>query len=85
MSSSVPDSTIWLTDSKQTIIKKINASVSGGRATKEEQSKLGADLTIDIAWQYLNYFLEDDKELKQIGEDYTAGRIMSDFVKRRLS
>jgi tryptophanyl-tRNA synthetase len=36
---------------------------SGGKATKEEQEKYGADLTIDIPYQYLRFFLEDDKQL----------------------
>lgn len=36
---------------------------SGGKATKEEQEKYGADLAIDIPYQYLRFFLEDDKQL----------------------
>jgi tryptophanyl-tRNA synthetase len=74
-----------VTDSSQSIAKKINASVSGGQATKEEQERLGADLTVDVAWQYLNIFLEDDKELVAIGEDYKAGKLMSSVLKQRLT
>ena len=34
-------------------------------------------MTKDIPYQYLEYFLEDDEELKRIHDDYEAGRMLS--------
>ena len=59
-------------------------AVTGGRETIEEQRKYGADLTKDIPYQYLEYFLEDDEELKRIHDDYEAGRMLSGEVKKIL-
>ena len=28
---------------------------------------------MDVSYQWLTYFLEDDEELKKIGEDYSSG------------
>jgi tryptophanyl-tRNA synthetase len=39
---------------------------SGGQATIEEHRVKGGNCEIDISYQYLRFFLEDDEELKQI-------------------
>lgn len=57
---------------------------SGGQALAEDQRRLGADLSVDVAYQYLTFFLEDDAELKQIGDDYAAGRLLTGEVKAKL-
>ena len=41
---------------------------SGGRDTVEEHRKYGGDTDIDVSFQYLSYFLEDDERLAQIGQ-----------------
>ena len=46
---------------------------SGGRETAKLQRELGADLDIDVAYQWLRFFLEDDDELEQIGKSYGSG------------
>ena len=46
---------------------------SGGRETAKLQRELGADLDIDVAYQWLRFFLEDDEELERIGREYGAG------------
>ena len=66
MGTTEPNSAIFLTDTKKEIEKKINASFSGGGATKEDQEKYGAKLDIDIPYQYLTFFLEDDQKLAEI-------------------
>ena len=58
--------------------------MSGGRETVEEQRKYGADLSKDIPYQYLEYFLEDDDELKRIHDDYESGRLLTGEVKKIL-
>ena len=39
---------------------------SGGRDTKEEHRKLGGDTSIDVSYQYLLFFMEDDDRLLEI-------------------
>lgn len=85
MSSSIPESAIFLTDSEEVIKKKIIVhAFSGGQATLAEQRLKGADLTKDIAYQYLTFFLEDDNKLQQIGDDYGSGKLLTSEVKNIL-
>lgn len=61
MSSSDENTAIILTDTADKVKKKINSKAkSGGQQTVEEHRKLGANLTIDIPYQWLRFFLEDD-------------------------
>ena len=39
---------------------------------------------MDVAWKYLRFFCEDDKKLKQIGEDYSSGKLLTGEVKAIL-
>ncbi len=39
---------------------------SGGRDTKEEHEKFGGNTELDISYQYLTFFLEDDEKLAHI-------------------
>jgi tryptophanyl-tRNA synthetase len=57
---------------------------SGGQQTLELQRQLGADLSADVAYQYLTFFLEDDEELRSIGERYAKGEMLTGEVKQRL-
>lgn len=41
---------------------------SGGRDTVEEHRKCGGDTKVDVSYQYLTFFLEDDERLAQIGQ-----------------
>ena len=41
---------------------------SGGRDTKEEHQKYGGDSTVDVSYQYLTFFLDDDDKLAHIEE-----------------
>lgn len=74
MSSSDTNSAIFLTDTPEEIERKIKEhAFSGGRDTKALQEELGADLEVDVAYQWLRFFLEDDEELEKIGKDYSSG------------
>ena len=44
------------------------------RETAKLQRELGADLDIDVAYQWLRFFLEDDEELDAIGKSYGSGQ-----------
>lgn len=39
---------------------------SGGKDTVEEHRKTGGDTTIDVSYQYLSFFLDDDEKLEKI-------------------
>ena len=47
----------------------------------EEHKKNGANLSVDISYQYLTYFEEDDDKLEFIKEEYGSGRIGTGKVK----
>jgi tryptophanyl-tRNA synthetase len=89
MSSSDPNSAIYLTDTAEEIDRKIEThAFSGGRATLKEQKAKGADLNADVSYQWLRFFLEDDAEVDKIGKEYGSGQ-GEDFwstgqVKKRL-
>merc|ERR1719428_1172667 len=88
MSASDDSSAIFLTDSPETIEKKIlKYAFSGGQALAKDQREKGADLDVDVSYQWLRFFLEDDSELEKIGKDYGSGQ--GDYwntgsVKKRL-
>merc|ERR1712038_741385 len=74
MSSSDENSAIFLTDTPEDIERKIKEhAFSGGKETKKLQEELGADLVVDVSYQWLRFFLEDDEELERIGKDYSTG------------
>lgn len=54
---------------------------SGGRETKEEQEKYGGNPDIDVAYQYLTYFEDDDAKLATIAEDYRSGKMLTGQLK----
>lgn len=77
--------TIFMTDDPKTIQKKINKfAFSGGKDTIEEHRKYGADIDIDISYQYLRYFELDDAKLAKIAQDYSTGIMLSGEIKKIL-
>ena len=82
MSSSMPETTIFLNDSMKTMEKKIKSSFSGGQPTVEEHRKKGGNPDIDVAYQYLRYFFEEnDNELEKIREEYVSGKLLTGEIK----
>eukprot|EP01062_Namystynia_karyoxenos_P001625 TRINITY_DN10557_c0_g1_i1.p1 TRINITY_DN10557_c0_g1~~TRINITY_DN10557_c0_g1_i1.p1 ORF type:complete len:466 (+),score=205.29 TRINITY_DN10557_c0_g1_i1:69-1400(+) len=85
MSSSVDSSAIFLTDTPKKIKDKINKhAFSGGGATKEEHMEVGGNTDVDVAFQWLRFFMEDDDELERIRVDYSTGRMLTGDIKKRL-
>jgi len=85
MSASVSTGTIYMTDTPKEIKKKVmKHAFSGGQDSAEEQRRLGANLEVDVPWMWLQYWMEDDAELAQIGADYAAGRLLTGEVKQKL-
>jgi len=83
MSSSKPKTTLFLSDDIASAEKKIKKSFSGGKSTIEEHRQLGGDPDIDVAYQYMMYFFEeDDSYLAEINEGYRAGKILAGEMKQ---
>jgi len=85
-SDSAENNVIYLTDSPDMVKKKINKyAFSGGKDTLEEHRRLGGNPDIDVSFQYLKYFFEeDDKKLAKIESDYRSGKLLSGELKAIL-
>ena len=81
MSASDTDSSIYLADTDKQIKKKIGASFSGGQETRELHRELGGRTDVDIPFQYLKFFLEDDDELEKIRVAYEKGEMETSEIK----
>lgn len=85
MSSSNPNSAIFVTDTPKQIKTKINKfAFSGGGATAEEHKQNGGNCVTDVSYNYLKFFLEDDVELERIRVEYSSGRMQTGEIKRIL-
>ncbi|GAA5969567.1 hypothetical protein JCM11641_008163 [Rhodosporidiobolus odoratus] len=84
MSASAAESSIYMTDSAKEIKTKINKyAFSGGRTTVEEHRDLGGNPDVDVSFQYLTFFLDDDAEVEQIAQDYRAGKLLTGELKQK--
>ena len=52
-----------------------------GNAT---QRQLGANLEVDVAYEYLTFFMESDERLAEIARDYSSGAMLTGEVKKEL-
>lgn len=69
MSASDSNTAIFLTDTAKEIKNKVNKhAFSGGQATIEEHRAIGGNCDVDISYQWLRFFLEDDDRLERIRE-----------------
>lgn len=85
MSASDPNSSIFMTDTPNQIKNKINRyAFSGGGETVEEHRLKGGNCDVDIAYQYLTFFLEDDAKLAEIKSQYTKGEMLTGEIKSHL-
>ncbi|KAI8130071.1 cytoplasmic, Tryptophan--tRNA ligase [Lucilia cuprina] len=83
MSASEQNSAVFLTDTPKQIKNKINKyAFSGGRTTVEEHRALGGNPDIDVAYQLLKFFLEDDAELERVRLAYSKGEMLTGELKK---
>lgn len=74
MSSSKPESSVYLTEDPKSAEKKLKASVTGGRATAEEQRRLGANPDICPVYEmYLYHLAKDDAHLAEVHDTCKSG------------
>lgn len=84
MSASDENSAIFLTDSASKVKSKISKhAFSGGGATLELHRLHGGSVDVDIPYQYLRFFLDDDDELERIRAEYSSGRMLTGEIKAR--
>jgi tryptophanyl-tRNA synthetase len=83
MSSSQPETTIFMDESIEDMERKVQRSLSGGQPTTEEHRRLGGDCSKDVAFQYLQFFFEsDDGTLAEIRSEYESGRMLAGEIKQ---
>ena len=99
MGSSEPNSAVFLTDTPKQVFHlytyfinflfqikdKINKhAFSGGQETLELQRQFGANLNVDVPFEWLRYFLESDERLATIEKEYSTGGMLTGEVKKEL-
>jgi tryptophanyl-tRNA synthetase len=85
-SSGEENTAIFTTDDSKTVEKKINKyAFSGGQSTLEKHRKKGGNPDIDVSFQYLKmFFEEDDKRLDEIEAMYRKGEMTTGDLKKIL-
>ncbi|MEM4575384.1 MAG: tryptophan--tRNA ligase [Archaeoglobaceae archaeon] len=83
MSSSKPESYISLLEKPESAVKKIRNALTGGRATAEEQRRLGGEPWKCVVFEFFAYHLiESDEELNRIREDCICGKMLCGACKK---
>ena len=82
MSASDAESSIFLSDTDAQIRKKIGKAFSGGQDTRELQREIGGRTAVDVPFQYLTFFMEDDDELERLRVGYEKGELESGDMKK---
>jgi tryptophanyl-tRNA synthetase len=86
MSSSKPESAIFLTDDPQEARKKVMNAKTGGATTLEEQKKHGGKPDECMVYElWLYHLVEDDASLKQIFDSCKKGELMCGTCKKRAA
>ncbi|RLF27464.1 MAG: tryptophan--tRNA ligase [Thermoplasmata archaeon] len=86
MSSSKPESAIFLSDSPEDAKKKILNAKTGGRVTLEEQRKLGGEPDKCMVYElFLYHLIEKDNELEEIFNSCKNGELMCGTCKKKAA
>ncbi|MBI1973790.1 tryptophan--tRNA ligase [Candidatus Micrarchaeota archaeon] len=86
MSSSEPETTIFMDDSPTVIKQKVMRSFTGGAPTEEQQRLEGGDPSICPVYSYYTYlFAKSDAELQKIFDECEEGELMCGPDKTRLA
>ncbi|OCF41674.1 tryptophan-tRNA ligase [Kwoniella heveanensis CBS 569] len=82
MSASKENTAIFMTDEPKKIAKKMKSAFSGGGATQEDHKLNGGNPDVDIAYQYLSFFEEDDSKMERLANEYRAGTLSTSEMKQ---
>jgi len=86
MSSSQPETAIFMTDSPEDVKRKIMNAFTGGQPTAELQRKLGGNPDICPVFKYYEMMFEDDdKKLKERYMDCKGGNLLCGPCKSELA
>ena len=87
MSTSRPETAIYLSDDEATVKDKImKHAFSGGQPTVELHRKLGGNPDIDVPFQWLHmFFEEDDAKMAEIESKYRKGTLLTGDLKQILA
>ncbi len=86
MSSSDPKSHIALTEDPAQAAKKVMSAKTGGRATSEEQRRLGGEPDKCMVYElYLYHLIDDDLELAKVYNECRCGKLTCGEDKRRCA
>ncbi|KAJ3272054.1 tryptophan--tRNA ligase [Terramyces sp. JEL0728] len=84
MSASITTSAIFINDTPNQIKNKINKyAFSGGQDTAELHKLHGGNCEVDVSFQYLKFFLDDDEELATVEKQYTSGEMSTGQLKQK--
>ncbi|MEM2637353.1 MAG: tryptophan--tRNA ligase [Candidatus Korarchaeota archaeon] len=86
MSSSDPDSAIWLDDPPNEVKRKVWKAFTGGKTPISKQRELGGepDKCVVFSW-FCNYVLDDDKKLSAIREECLSGKRICGDCKKEMT
>lgn len=85
MSATEEETALYTIDTEEQVAAKIKKyAFSGGRTTIEEHRKKGGNPDVDVSYQWLTFFEEDDKKLKKIYDDYKSGKMLTGELKEIL-
>ena len=76
MSASMPETAIFTIDDPGLAKKKVMSAFTGGRATIEEQKRLGANPDICSVFAYEYFLFMNDREIEDLRYNCLAGNIM---------
>jgi tryptophanyl-tRNA synthetase len=85
MSSSMPETSIFTVDSPEAAMKKVMDAFTGGRATIEEQKRLGANPDVCSVFAYEYFLFMNQKEIEDLRYNCLAGNIMCGECKQILA
>ncbi len=86
MSASEPETAIFTVDPPEVAAGKVMNAFTGGRATVEEQRRIGGEPDICPVYHYYYYLMEpDDRKAKEIYEDCKSGSLLCGDCKAMLA
>ena len=83
MSAAGEEPSLDLDSSREEVFETVRThAYSGGRTSVDEHREHGGDPELDVAYQYLYYFFEDDdKRVRELARRYREGELLSGEMK----
>jgi tryptophanyl-tRNA synthetase len=81
------DVPLYVRDSSEELTRKVEKhcfSGGGGNGTMEDHKKYGGNPEVDISYQYLKYFENDDNELQDNYDKFKKGELSCGDIKKKM-